>query len=214
MPIDKDALAVGLKLTGTYKKEDHELEVLASEEEGEFSFRLDGKKTSIFKSLSAAAMAVMDGKSANGWRFWGIPGVEAKSATKGEKAAKEPKAKAEKKATPRTRAASTPPQISLARQQKDAPEGTKRYFCSACMKSFFHPDADGAPTQCPEGHAARVDPKNDDFAHTPAEPKAAATTRKTKVSAVAAPANTDTEDDETGEVDELFADADAEPAIA
>lgn len=164
MPVEKDALKVGLTLTGTYKKEDYSLSVVKPKKgDADFEFKLSTREEP-FTSLSSAAMYVMDGKSANGWRFWGIPGVEVAKAPKGEKPAKEKAAdaaKAKKKTSPRAK--SIPPTISKARSQKDAPEGMTRYFCSACMKSFFSATR---PTVCPEGHAAQD--TTDDFTDVPA----------------------------------------------
>jgi hypothetical protein len=86
MAIENRDLAVGTKLVGRHKKTEHTCEVVQTEEGVRYRLA-DG---SLHKSPSSAASAVMNGTSANGWRFWslaggGVDGVEnARLATKPE----------------------------------------------------------------------------------------------------------------------------------
>ncbi len=70
LAVENRDLVVGMKLVGRYKKQEHTCEVV--ETENGLRFRLDDG--SEFKSLSSAAMALMDGKAVNGWRFWTLAG--------------------------------------------------------------------------------------------------------------------------------------------
>ena len=49
--------------------------------------------------------------------------------------------------------------------QKGAPEGSTKFWCSACMKSFVA-EGTAIPETCPEGH---VKEQTDDFAGKPTE---------------------------------------------
>ena len=90
-----------------------------------------------FKSLSAAAKAVMGGISANGWRFWSLAPVElAVVATDGDPKRRRPRG------------------LRIVRRlpnQRGVPEGQVRWFCSACMAAFLSPAGPDVVT-CPQGH--------------------------------------------------------------
>jgi hypothetical protein len=78
----------------TYKGEQHKVLVLESENGP--GYELDGK--TIFKSLSSAGSAVMNGTACNGWRFWSVEGEEPEAK---ETASKPKRTKAEKEAAKR-----------------------------------------------------------------------------------------------------------------
>ena len=103
-----------------------------------------------FKSLSAAAKAVMGGISANGWRFWSLAGSEPSARPVPEKA---------KAASARSLV-----QIKKRRKQEGCPDGEVAFFCSACMASFCLPKWE-TPEVCPQGHPREV---ADDLAGVPA----------------------------------------------
>ncbi len=194
MVIDIHTLSAGDKLVSNYKGVERSLEVSESAEGLRYTLD-DGQE---FKSLSSAGKAVTGRVSCQGTLFWSIPGTKAVRAPRTPKEAKEPKAAKEPKVkSARKKAASGPPQISLVRSQKDVPEGQKRWFCSACMKSFFMPAAQ-TPDECPEGHPRLI--VKDDFASTPAEAEATTDPIFEEAEAEAS----------TEPVDELF----AEPANA
>ena len=94
MAITNRDLPAGTKLVARYKGQTHSVLVVGDGETG-FGYELDN--ATIYKSLSAAGSAVMNGTACNGWRFWSPEG-ELK-----ERPAKEPKAKG----TTKTRTAST-----------------------------------------------------------------------------------------------------------
>ena len=84
MPIEDRNLSAGTKLVARYKGETYRAEVVKTEDGPRYRLE-DGRE---FKSPSAAASAVMAGKSCNGWRFWSVA-TEANEAPKGaEMAAK------------------------------------------------------------------------------------------------------------------------------
>ena len=140
MPITDRNLGAGTKLLATYKKQQHIVLVL-EDHEGKLGFELDGG--TIYKSLSAAGSAVMGGVACNGWRFW-TPEGEVKPLS-------EPKPKAAK-----VKRNGLLKQIRKVPNQKGVPEGSTKWFCSACMKGFV---AEGTtdPEACPEGHPREVE---------------------------------------------------------
>ncbi|OAI40634.1 hypothetical protein AYO38_05630 [bacterium SCGC AG-212-C10] len=155
MAITDRNLTSGMTLVATYKKGEHKLLVLGDETDG-LGYQLDGG--TIYKSVSAAASAVMKGQAANGWRFWTVEGEQ-------------PAVPAAKKTVPapaKTPKAKVPPKpktvkgIRRMKVQTGVPEGQVKYFCSACMKSFLSPSGE-EPTACPEEHAAQF---TDEFAPT------------------------------------------------
>ena len=133
MPIENRKLEAGMRLSARYKKETYLAEVVETPEG--LRFRLeDGRE---FKSLSSAGKAVMNGIACNGWRFWSLEGDESRrESAERETAAPSGNGKEHKL-------------ISRVPNQKGVPEGQLRYFCNACMRSFF---AEGTPEHCPEGH--------------------------------------------------------------
>ena len=146
MPITDRNLGAGTKLVATYKKERFECLVL-EDHEGNLGFELirvsDGQAGEIYKSLSAAGSAVMGGVACNGWRFW-TPEGEVKPPS-------EPKAK-----TAKTKKGALLKQIRRVPNQKGVPEGSTKWFCSACMKGFVA-EWTTDPETCPEGHAREVE---------------------------------------------------------
>lgn len=148
MPINDRNLEAGTKLTAKYKGQEHTVLVLA-DEEGGLGFELDNG--TIFKSLSAAGSAVMNGVACNGWRFWtsvaeraGSPGEAAPGPTRSATVPK-PKKNGQRSVAVKT--------IRRVPNQHSVPPGSTKWFCSGCMKSFLHESALGEPAACPEGHA-------------------------------------------------------------
>ena len=141
MAIENRALPVGTRIWANYKKQRYVCTVEAGEEEGTVLFVLeDGSK---HKSPSAAGSKVMGGKAVNGWRFWTVEGDEP---------APEAETKPEKKSRGKKQQTKT---VFKTPSQEGMPEGSTRYFCSACMDGFV---AEGIeePEACPKGH------RNDD----------------------------------------------------
>ena len=71
MPIANRNLAPGTILVSTFKQVAYRCEVVQTEHGTCYRY---GETE--FKSPSAAASAVMNGASANGWRFWSVEGNE------------------------------------------------------------------------------------------------------------------------------------------
>lgn len=135
MAIENRNLAVGTKLTARYKKETYRAEVVQAMEEG-LKYRLsDGRE---FKSPSGAGMAVLGGMACNGWRFWSVDGEAP------DTEAEPTQAKAEK--PKRSNGV-----IKRVANQKGVEEGMVRFFCAACLDSFYMAKGE-TPTACPEGH--------------------------------------------------------------
>ena len=140
MAIENRQLPIGTRIWANYKKQRYVCTVEAGEEEGSQLFVLeDGSK---HKSPSAAGSKVMGGKSVNGWRFWSLKGDEPAPEAKPAKQARGGKKKKSKT-------------VFKTPSQEGMPEGSTRYFCSACMDGFV---AEGTeePEACPKGH------RNDD----------------------------------------------------
>lgn len=134
MAIQHRTLETGSMLAGTYKKERYECRV-EEEEGGKQAFVLgDGRR---FKSPSAAASAVMDGKAVNGWLFWTLAGVEA----------------TQRPETAKLASVASGQLIRRLLNQKGIEAGKARYWCNACMKSFVD-SAGEMPTKCTAGHGA------------------------------------------------------------
>ena len=150
MVIEDRNLAAGTILAGRYKGKQYECTVLESEGVKAYSLE-DG---SIHKSPSAAASKLMDGASVNGWRFWSLAGETEAKPAKAERPAK--------KASATIRVEKV---IKRVPNQKGVPEGSTKWWCSACMKAFV---AEGTviPEACSEGHAREV---ADEFAGVPKE---------------------------------------------
>ncbi len=102
MPIEgglRDKLEPGTVLSAKYKGTEYRATVVEGDE-GKVRYRLeDGRE---FRSPSAAASALMDGKAANGWRWWSVLADEPASPVK----SRDSKPRAASKAKPaRTRSA-------------------------------------------------------------------------------------------------------------
>ncbi len=123
----------GTKLAGRYKGQQHSVLVVGDAETG-FGYELDNG--TIYKSLSAAGSAVMNGVSCNGWRFWSVEGEEP------DDAPSKPKA---------TAVSRKMRQLRRVPNQKGVAEGSVKWFCSGCMASFLA-DAASEPQSCPVGH--------------------------------------------------------------
>jgi hypothetical protein len=135
MPIDDRNLAIGTKLSATYKKQTYTCTVEAGENGEGIAFVLeDGKR---FKSPSSAAMAIIGG-AANGWRFFSVETAGTGAPPTNPKGQKSSKAKASK--------------LFKKLPPNGLEEGQHRIFCTACQKSFITTDAE--PEACPEGHRA------------------------------------------------------------
>ncbi len=131
MAIENRNLTVGTKLAGKYKKVTYAAEAIQTEEGLRFKLE-DGRE---FKSLSAAGTAVTGGPI-NGWSFWSLETESSETEVQPPKAGKAKKANGIIRRTP---------------NQKNAPEGQVRYFCSACLDSFYA-EAGETPAACPKGH--------------------------------------------------------------
>ena len=150
MAIENRDLAAGTKLVARYRGLEHGVLVVGDMETG-LGFELDNG--TIYKSLSSAGKAVMNGISCNGWRVWSRAGEGATEA--GEEGAPAHATKA--KPTPKTVR-----QISKLPNQKGVPEGQVKWYCSACQKSFLVEGKD-TPAACAEGHPLE---QEDEFATT------------------------------------------------
>lgn len=146
MSIENRLIEPGTKLVGTHKKATYLCEVVTTAE-GEIRYQLsDGRQ---FRSPSSAAKAVMNGVSANGWRFWSVAsGAIAASKHALPRAPSSPTAGASKARL----------QIKKVANQKGVEEGTVRWFCSGCMKSFLLPTGQ-EPAACPERHSWQLPDK-------------------------------------------------------
>jgi hypothetical protein len=143
MVIDNRDLAAGTTLVARYRGQEHTVLVVGDVETG-LGFELD--KSSIYKSLSSAGKAVMNGTSCNGWRFWSRAGEVATEMREVGAPAHATRAKPTLK---------TVRQISKIPNQKGVPDGQTKWFCSACQKSFLV-DRKDAPGACPEGHTREM----------------------------------------------------------
>ena len=124
MPIENRALTPGTTLVATYKKQVFLCKVI--DEGGETRFTVHGHEKA-FKSPSAAASAVMGGIAANGWKFWSVEGEAA------------PASETPPRPTKPATSSSKPTMIRLIRKtpnQRGVPDGSTKWFCSSCMKSF------------------------------------------------------------------------------
>jgi hypothetical protein len=138
--IENRTLTPGTQLTATYKKVTYFCTVEQAED-GKLSFVLaDGRR---FTSPSAAGSALLGGIACNGWRYWSLAGdaapTDAPDATDAS-AAEKPR---------RTRNAKL---LSRIPNQRGAPEGLTRWWCSGCMAGFTHLTGE-TPTACPQGHS-------------------------------------------------------------
>src|SRR5687767_14442305 len=126
MTIENRNLAVGTKITAKYKKLTYRGEVIQTEEGLRYRLEDGGE----FKSLSSAGTAVTGGPI-NGWSFWS---VETESSETEVQPPKAKKANGVIRKTP---------------NQKGTPEGQTRYFCSACLDSFYAAQGE-TPSACPK----------------------------------------------------------------
>jgi hypothetical protein len=148
MPIENRTLTAGTILEATYKKTAYTCEVVDEGGETRFKLTLNGE-AKLHKSPSSAASAVMGGIAANGWKFWTVQG-EAAPAKEGETS----KAPRSKKAAEPT-GPKVVKMISKTPNQRGVAEGSTKWFCGTCLKSFIAPTTP-APSACPEGHAAEA----------------------------------------------------------
>jgi hypothetical protein len=147
MAITNRELPAGTTLVAKYRGQEHR--VLVLESENGKGYELDGE--TIFKSLSSAGSAVMNGVACNGWRFFSV---------EGEEPVTDPDAPAPEKPrrTKKSEPAPAPKfkNIKKTPNQRGVPEGQVRWYCSSCQKGFSLP-ADETPTACPVGHAAELE---------------------------------------------------------
>jgi len=135
MAIEDRNLAVGTRLSATYKKRLFHCSV-EKEGDGKLAFVFeDGRK---FKSPSSAASAVMGGKAVNGWLFWSVASQE-------PQIAEEPGKPASKASAAQKR------RIYRLPNQKGVAPGSSRWYCNECRKSFVVATGE-APGVCPAGH--------------------------------------------------------------
>ncbi|MEO8539161.1 MAG: hypothetical protein ABI577_05425 [bacterium] len=159
MAIENRKLVAGAKLVATYKKAEYFCEVLKTDEGLAFQMP-DGK---VFKSPSSAGKAVTGRVSCDGWKFWSladrsvvVPATE--SASSEDATTAEPvEAKAAKVAAPKIVRV-----IKKMPNQKGVAEGSTKFWCSSCMKSFVA-EGEAVPETCPDGHAKET---ADEFAVT------------------------------------------------
>ena len=137
MPIKHRNLSAGTVLAGRYKGKTYRCTV--QERDGELVFALDDN--SIHRSASAAASKAIGGGSVNGWRFWTLEEDPT------EKAVKTPKRSSGGKAAS-TKVVKV---IKRVANQKGVPEGSTKWWCSACMKGFVA-EGEAVPEICLEGH--------------------------------------------------------------
>ena len=143
MGIEDRNLAAGTRLTADYKGRAWTCSV-AEDEGGKLAYVLeDGRR---FTSPSAAGSAVMGGIACNGWRFWSVKDEEPASPAPDAANTPAPTAKPGNQARSFKLIKRTP-------NQQGVPEGSTRWFCSACMKGFLA-EGDQTPEVCPEGHRA------------------------------------------------------------
>ena len=131
MAIENRNLAVGTKLTAKYKTVSYGAEVVQTEEGVRYKLE-DGRES---KSLSSAGTAITGGPI-NGWAFWSVAGEEAQGQPAESKTETPKRSNGVIRRTP---------------NQKGTPEGQVRYFCSACLDSFYA-EAGEKPEACPKGH--------------------------------------------------------------
>jgi DNA-directed RNA polymerase subunit RPC12/RpoP len=171
MPLDKQDLDANTVLVGTYKKQAHRV-LVVGEPGPEQGYELDGETT--YKSLSSAAKAVMGGISANGWRFWSLEGDtrggklqmstfkcqecgkafdEAAEDTCPHCGSSDIDLHAPQTEKPAKGAGGKRSLVQVRKlpNQKGAPEGQTRWFCSSCMAAF-NATTGVRPEECPEGH--------------------------------------------------------------
>jgi hypothetical protein len=150
MPIENRNLKPGTRLLVRYHKQPYRCEVMEGEN-GKIRYRLqDGRE---FKSPSAAGMAIT-GKACNGWAFWS---TATETTPAPEVAASEDAAAGQAVAAPTEPAPAaketiqTQIHIYKLPNQRGAPEGQVRWYCSGCGKSFPAPTGE-TPAVCPQGH--------------------------------------------------------------
>jgi rubrerythrin len=141
MPIENRNLNPGTTLVATYKKTQYTCTVV--EQGGKTLYEYGGKT---FSSPSAAGSAVMGGTSCNGWRFWSLEGQAPVAKPKQEK----------ETATRTENGKKLVRQIKRVPNQKGVPEGSTKWFCSACMNGFTA-EGKSTPETCPEGHPHEVE---------------------------------------------------------
>ena len=145
MVITNRELAEGTQLTATYKKQVYTCTVLRTDD-GKTAYTLEGDSR-VFSSPSAAGSAVMGGVACNGWRFWSVAGEGKAMASPATRVGTRTRSSA--KNTTRLK------QIRKVPNQQGVPEGSTKFFCSACMNGFVGEGTE-VPETCPQGHAREV----------------------------------------------------------
>jgi hypothetical protein len=164
MAIENRTLEAGTVLVATYKKVEHRCEVLKTEQGIAFQLA-DGK---VFMSPSSAGKAITGRVSCDGWKFWSVAsGTQPAAATSAETASTEPATAKTPKAKPAAKPAA-PKMVKLIKKlpnQQAVPEGSTKFWCSACMKAFVA-ETTLVPETCPAGHPREA---ADEFAAVPQE---------------------------------------------
>ena len=155
MTIDNRNLAAGAVLVTAYKKVQHRCEVVTTEKG--LGFKLANGK--ILSSPSSAGKAITGRVSCDGWKFWSLAGKVEQGSETPPASVREAPAKATRTAAKLVR------QIKKLPNQQGVTEGSTKWFCSACMKSFLA-EGQNAPLACPEGHPREA---ADEFAAVPQE---------------------------------------------
>lgn len=160
MVVENRNLAVGTVLTVTYKKAQHRCLVVKTDKG--LGFELASGE--IYASPSSAGKAITGRISCDGWKFWSVADGTPPSALSAPDAASEDID--DRPSKPST--GSGPKLLRNIRKmpnQKGVPEGSTKFWCSACMKGFVI-ESNDTPDSCPEGHAKEM---ADQFAATPKE---------------------------------------------
>ncbi len=178
--IEDRNLTVGTRLVATFHKKKHFCEVVQASDGLGYQLNSTGV---IYKSLSSAGSAVMDGVACNGWRFWSIateenskevtvapvPDGAAPATAKRVRKAPVVASSTENIETTLEDAGAATSTAKVKRtkvirkvaNQSGAPEGQTRFFCVACANSFDAPTTGTTPEYCPKGHAALLDEHGD-----------------------------------------------------
>jgi len=132
MPIHDRDLKPGTQIAARYKGETFSAEIVQSGDS--IAIMLDDRS---FSSLSAAGSAITGGTRVNGWVFWSLAD---------ELKPREPQQLREGRLK-----SSVVRLIRRVPNQRGTEDGTTRWWCSACMKSFVTQGTE-EPAGCPDGH--------------------------------------------------------------
>lgn len=146
MVVENRNLAVGTVLTVTYKKAKHRCLVVKTDKG--LGFELASGE--IYASPSSAGKAITGRVSCDGWKFWsvadGTPPIDPPSETADAKIPDSPASRPSSAAGRKMLR-----NIRKMPNQKGVPEGSTKFWCSACMKGFLV-EGTATPETCSEGH--------------------------------------------------------------